>query len=145
MRTVWRLFQQIGNQRQIGIVRLAMGRVARARGDLDEARLLAAEGLRLQAQVGDVANISTRLHVLAAIDADAGRFEQAVRLAAAASAMNEILGTRVSPASRHELEGWLASARSALGDDIFERAWAEGQTMTREQAIAYALEGPGLL
>src|SRR5215208_4772283 len=52
------LFQQIGNQRHIGIVRLAMGRVARARGDLDEARLLAAEALSLQVRVGDVGNIS---------------------------------------------------------------------------------------
>jgi predicted ATPase len=134
------LFQQIGNGRYIGIVRLAMGRVARARGDLDEARLLAAEALRLQLQVGDVGNISTRLHVLATIDADAGRLAQAVRLAAAASAMDETMGTRVPPVARHELQGWLAPARSTLGDDLFARCWAEGRAMTLEQAVAYALD-----
>ena len=30
--------------------------------------------------------------------------------------------------------------RSHLGDSAFEEAWAEGQAMTFEQALAYVLE-----
>ena len=33
----------------------------------------------------------------------------------------------------------LATARSALGDEMFATAYAAGQALTREQAIAYAL------
>jgi hypothetical protein len=36
----------------------------------------------------------------------------------------------------------LASVRAALGEEAFAAAWAEGEAMTRERAIAYALEGP---
>jgi UDP-N-acetylmuramyl pentapeptide synthase len=34
----------------------------------------------------------------------------------------------------------VAAVRAALGEEAFAAAWAEGQAMTREQAIAYALE-----
>jgi non-specific serine/threonine protein kinase len=132
-------FRQLGDQRYLGVVNLALGRVARARGDLDEARRLVAEALRLQEQVGDVGNISTRLHVLAAIDADAGQLEQAVRLAGAASAMDEAMGIRSVPVVRRELQAWFEPARSALGDDVYAWCWGEGWAMSVEQAVEYAL------
>jgi hypothetical protein len=34
----------------------------------------------------------------------------------------------------------LAAVRTGLGDRVFEEAWAHGETMTIEQAIAYAFE-----
>jgi hypothetical protein len=38
----------------------------------------------------------------------------------------------------------LAAARAALGDEAFDRLWAEGKAMTLEEAVAYALaEGDG--
>jgi len=137
------LCRQIDDRRMIGVVRLALGRVARAQGDLGGARALVAEALRLHGQVGDVAIVPQMLYVLAALDADAGRLERAVRLAGAASALGENRGTRVWPVTLRERDAWLVPTRSVLADDIFERAWAEGQRMTREQAVTYALEGLG--
>ena len=34
----------------------------------------------------------------------------------------------------------LAAARAALGEEAFARAWAEGQAMTLDQAVEYALQ-----
>jgi hypothetical protein len=34
----------------------------------------------------------------------------------------------------------MAAARAALGEEAFAAAWAEGQAMTLEEAVAYALE-----
>ena len=33
-----------------------------------------------------------------------------------------------------------AAARSALGEEAFARAWVEGQAITLDQAVEYALE-----
>jgi hypothetical protein len=35
------------------------------------------------------------------------------------------------------------SARDAFGPEVFAAAWAEGQAMTLERALAYALEQDG--
>jgi hypothetical protein len=37
----------------------------------------------------------------------------------------------------------ITAARSALGEDAYAVAWAEGRSMNLEQAVAYALEEPG--
>jgi hypothetical protein len=34
----------------------------------------------------------------------------------------------------------MSAARASLGDEAFATAWAEGQEMTLDQAVAYALE-----
>jgi hypothetical protein len=40
---------------------------------------------------------------------------------------------------RAEREAAIAVARFALGDQAFAAVWAEGQAMTLEQAVAYAV------
>jgi hypothetical protein len=40
----------------------------------------------------------------------------------------------------HEREAHLTTARQQLGDEAFNRAWAEGQAMSKEDAIRYARE-----
>ena len=42
--------------------------------------------------------------------------------------------------NRSLYERTAATMRSQLGDWAFEEAWCEGQAMTFEQAVAYALE-----
>ncbi len=44
------------------------------------------------------------------------------------------------PADRGEYERSVAAVRSALSEEGYATARAEGQAMTLEQAIAYALE-----
>jgi DNA-binding NarL/FixJ family response regulator len=39
----------------------------------------------------------------------------------------------------YDYEGYLAAARSGLGEATFDAAWSEGRTMSPEQAIEYAL------
>jgi hypothetical protein len=51
-------------------------------------------------------------------------------------------GLGVDGAGRFRIERDLAAARSQLDEAVFATAWAAGQALTLEQAIAYALEGP---
>jgi hypothetical protein len=80
------------------------------------------------------------MYTVAALDADAGRLEAAVRLAAAAANLEESLGVRAWPVIHHERDAWLEPARRALGEEQFARAWENGRAMTREQAPEFALD-----
>ena len=46
----------------------------------------------------------------------------------------------VSSVSKKEYDRGLSEAKKQLDEASFEQAWAAGQAMTREQAVAYALE-----
>ena len=73
---------------------------------------------------------------LAAVQAQPGR---ALRLAGAAAALREALGKSHPHNLRDWLERKLAPARAALGTEA-AAAWAEGQAMGLERAVAYALD-----
>jgi hypothetical protein len=51
-----------------------------------------------------------------------------------------ILGGRISLPDRAENERYVMATRATLGAEAFAAAWAEGETMTLEQAIAFVLE-----
>ena len=133
------LYGQLGNRRMIGVVRLAMGRIARARGDFAEARAQVVEALSLHLQVGEQGLIPFILYVRAAIDADDGRVGPAVELAGAAAALARTLGTRLWPVVQRERDAWLERARYMLGNARFVELWASGEAMSREQAVTYAM------
>jgi non-specific serine/threonine protein kinase len=131
------LSRQLGNRRMAAVVLGNMGRVARAQGNL--ARALLGETVTALRDVGDLGPMPQMLYTLAAVDADAGWFGRAVRLQAAAMQLEEVVGIRVWPANRRERDGWLEHARAAVGAARFAQAWAAGQAMTLEQAVAHAL------
>jgi len=134
-------YRELGNRRMAGAALRTLGRVARLRGDVVRGRAFAAESLAAFHGVGDFGELPHVLTVLASLDADAGRLDRAVRLAAVATALTESMGIQMWTWTLRERDEWLEPARAALGAEAFARVWAEGQAMTREQAVAYALEG----
>jgi tetratricopeptide (TPR) repeat protein len=73
-----------------------------------------------------------------------GTADRALRLAGAAVALRSRYNRPLAAAGQATLERRLASARQVLSAAEQARAWAEGQAMTRAQAIAYALETAAL-
>jgi hypothetical protein len=78
---------------------------------------------------------------LAALAADDGRPLDAVRFIAAADALECADGAVRAPNNQRRHERLLAAARSALDDDAFAAAWADGHAMAPEEAIAAAIAG----
>jgi hypothetical protein len=76
-----------------------------------------------------------------ALACDRGQLELAARLFGAAEAWRERLGQSVDPFDRIELAPGnverLQRARSVLGE-TFDRAWAEGRALSRDDALASA-------
>jgi hypothetical protein len=48
----------------------------------------------------------------------------------------------MSPVRRSRYDRVFAAARADLGEEAYAAAWAEGQAMSPDQAIAYALDAP---
>ena len=59
---------------------------------------------------------------------------------AAADALLKAVSTVVEAFIQVVYEQGVASARAELGEEEFQKAWAEGRAMSIEQAIEYALE-----
>lgn len=69
-----------------------------------------------------------------------GQGERAARLYGAAEALREMTGTPIQYAGHRALyERQVAALREQLNAKTFDAAWAEGQAMTFEQAVEYAL------
>jgi hypothetical protein len=132
--------RRIGDRRFCGNVLFAMARISRARGQPELARAQVAEALLLHRAVGDTGIQASMTYALAAVEADAGRLDIAVRLAGAADKQEEQLGIRTWPVLRRERDAWLEPARHALSNAQFDRAWQDGRAMTREQALEFALD-----
>lgn len=71
-----------------------------------------------------------------------GEPERAAKLWGAAEAQCQSTGLRPACAIRVTHKRLQAEARGQLGDSAFNAAWVEGQKMTLEQAVAYALADP---
>ncbi len=83
-----------------------------------------------------VAHILAGLGSLAAVD---GQLERAARVFGAAETGVKMT-TLLRYATPATFDSDVASLRAQLGDVAFAKAWAEGKGMTRDQAIAYALQ-----
>jgi predicted ATPase/DNA-binding CsgD family transcriptional regulator len=83
------------------------------------------------------------LAVLAAVQADQGQHELAVRLAAATAASADSAGVRQPPAVRDLVDPVLRDCRAALGAGGYRSAWSQGQGLNLAEAVRYATRGRG--
>ena len=66
-----------------------------------------------------------------------------MRLLSAAETVLDTIGLSLAawPELRADFDRYVAAACAQLDEATFTAAWAEGRTMSLDQAIAYALEG----
>jgi predicted ATPase/DNA-binding XRE family transcriptional regulator len=120
-----------------------LAQVALARGDHELAPRMLEEGVTLSEQIGDQANLSYFLEGLAVVAGMRGDAERSARLLGVAERLLEEAGASVYnyyKPDRSLYERITANVRSRLGEEGFVEEWAEGRTMTFEQAVEYALE-----
>jgi ATP/maltotriose-dependent transcriptional regulator MalT len=116
-----------------------LGWVALLRGDLERAKALHKESLALCRELNNKTLASDRLERLACVAGAGGEAERAARLFGAAGALREAIGVPPDPPMRTLEEPYLVGARSQLEEGAWAKAWEEGQAMSLERAIEYAL------
>lgn len=119
-----------------------LGRIALAQGDLTNARARLIESLRLCQGTGQRLGVARRIETLAQLALAEEDDRRAVCLAGASAAIRSAMDNAVLPSGfGARMEELLQPARARLGDAMVAQLWAQGQEMSQEQAVRYALEG----
>jgi predicted ATPase/DNA-binding SARP family transcriptional activator/DNA-binding CsgD family transcriptional regulator len=108
-------------------------------GNHEGVKSLCREGLDVARQIEHTHAVALILYVLGASAGEVGSPIRSARLWGAAESMLDALGLGLGPAERYFYEPYFAVAQTRLGEEALEMAWAEGQSMTLEEAIEYAL------
>jgi len=140
------LARAIHDRHTLGLALAGLALVARMQGNHEESARLFTETLVASSEIGDQWIMPRALGGLAGAAVLAAEYERAARLFGMTAAMRAVSGIGEAAGSFRVLYAHDENrARTALGDDVFAAAWAEGRAMPPEQAIAYALEGTARL
>ncbi len=118
---------------------LGLGLVLRAEGDLDGARSTFEAALRISRRNGDNLSMAWACLYLACLTGDAGDWDRAAKLHGAAQAFQDRKGSPWQKDDARYRQDSLAQARARLGDEQFERAYAQGMALSLDQALDLAL------
>lgn len=134
------LFRAEGDRQAAGIVLGDLGNLAREEGDYARAKVLWAESAAIaRERTGHEWLMGWTLGNAGVLLIADGAASQGVRLVGAASAADGRFPRSIDPDERAACEAALAVAREQLGDGAFTSAWAEGQALAPEQALAAAI------
>lgn len=134
------LCRRMGDTRGSLISLLNLTFVARHQNNDAQAVVLAREALRFACDLELRAEMVECLAALAGMIGATGQPEVAASLFGTVERTLERLGAFYDEPDRQEFDGMVATVRSALDSEKFERAWAEGRQISLEQAIASVLE-----
>ncbi len=133
--------RHVGDVHIIAATLVLLGSVVGKQGDGRRARVLLEEALRLADEIGNKQQIVHALMGFAELAAQGrgAEVERAARLTGATQALISVIGSDQMNWG-HQAASRFVGLRAQLGDARFAAAWAEGQVMTLEQAVAYALD-----
>jgi DNA-binding CsgD family transcriptional regulator len=140
LEAAWDLFRDLGDVRSVAICLIALGLILLSQGDSEGAAVLFEESLLLKEPLNKTA-ILFGMVGMAGVAALRGQPTRTAKLFGALETLREAMGLSRTPLSLalYGSEGWLTTARAGLEEAAFEAGWSEGQAMTPEEAIEYAL------
>ena len=133
------VFRELGETYFQSVCLWASGHVRAKLGDWKSGLAELRESLTLSRRLDGKLEVAAGLLRLAEVEGDLDDPARTVRLYWAARNVYDSIGVRHNR-DNPNLEKRLASCRAALGEAAFTEAVEGGRAMTREQAIAYALE-----
>lgn len=133
------LFRKTGSKRDIAASLHNLAYVAHNQNDHQRAAQLFEESLARQQELGNQEGVTECLAGFARLAATHGKLGAAARLFGAVAALRQAIGALAWPAGTTEYEQNVARVREQLDAPTFASTWAEGQMMTLDEAVAYAL------
>jgi non-specific serine/threonine protein kinase len=109
------------------------------RGEHQQVKVLCEEGIKLSQEMGYKHALVLILQALPASAQAQGKPVRSARLWGAIEALRESIGVAFSPVEAYFFNPYIDAARARLDEETWQAAWAEGQAMTQEALIEYAL------
>lgn len=122
-----------------------LGRMALRQGDIQRAISLQQEALGIYWELGWEQGVGWSLVLLAETIGLLGDHERVARLLGAEEQIRRSLGYRIWPEVCASYDQLLAITRTALGQQAFTRAWAQGCVLTIEQAVGETLQSQEMI
>jgi len=134
------IFMRIRNAAFQHVVQSELGHVARHTGDLSEAKAIYKETIRSWQDSGNRGAVANQLECFAFIAIADEEPQRAAKLLGAAEALREKAKSAMTDMERIEYDQSVAQLRAMLAETEFNALWADGRSMTMEEAIQLALE-----
>lgn len=131
-------FRALGHRHGTATAQSHLATVAWHRRQYDRAAALFSDSLILRRGLGEVRGIAVCLVGLAAVACATRQHEKAARLFGAAEGLRDSIGVSLPYFIRGDCDRLVAMTRKHLAD-AFQTRWAEGRTMTVDEAGDYAL------
>jgi tetratricopeptide (TPR) repeat protein len=135
------LYRDMGDLDEIPSMLHNLGYTAKRRNELQQALTYFRQALSIQSNTNNGAGIAECLMGIAGVFTERGQADIGARLLGAAEALRVTVGATRWPANCLEYDCIVARLQEALDEREFAVAWAEGQSMTLEQAIAVSSIG----
>jgi hypothetical protein len=130
-------FRTVGHTPGLVSAGQKLAQIDRAAGDYPSARARLVETALASRNAGTEIWGWQTIFTIGVIDIEQGAFAVGLRLIGATASRLPL--TYLEPFEHAERDSSLVAARIALGEDTYDRVWAEGEAMTFEEAATYAL------
>jgi ATP/maltotriose-dependent transcriptional regulator MalT len=130
------LYKEMGHRHGTAESLAVLGKVVAAQGDYSAAHTLYEESLVLSEALGEQWVIAACLVGLGEVVAAQRQLAWAAQLWGAADALRDAIDVPIPPVERADYERSVSAARVHLGERAFSASWAQGRSMTPEQALA---------
>jgi predicted ATPase/DNA-binding SARP family transcriptional activator len=130
------VFMGIGTGFGLGFALNSLGNALFHLGEPQQAQRLHRQALSVYLDRRNEEGIVWTLERFTVVEAKYGDIEEAARLLGAASIGRERLGIPLAPWDQADWDEAISIVRKAMGEAAFANLWAEGRTLTQEQAVA---------
>jgi hypothetical protein len=70
-----------------------------------------------------------------------GAAEHAARLLGAVAALRDTIGVPIQPPTQLDYDRYVPIAKAQISADVWDRAWADGQSLSQSDVIEIVLQG----
>jgi predicted ATPase len=131
--------RELGDRLELSNALSDRGFVSEASGDLDRAAGLQADALSIATRIGARGIMAQSIDGIAGVTACRSRELEAASLWAAAETIRRVASYAMLLADRRRIDRSIEAARATTDEEAWWRAWAAGEAMNVDDAVALAL------